>query len=79
MFLLLRTTGITSLRVEMVLSLRDLWGVADGTDEMPDATTDPKGFAEWKSRDLKARAQISLALKDEPLKYVLDATTAREC
>jgi gag-polypeptide of LTR copia-type len=66
-------------RVEMVLSLQDLWGVVDGMDEMPDATTDPKGFAEWKSRDLKARAQITLALKDEPLKSVLDATTAREC
>ena len=65
----------------MILSLQDLWGVVDGTDEMPDATTDPKGFAEWKSRDLKARAQIILALKDEPLKVVLDsdATTAREC
>lgn len=66
-------------RVEMLLGLQDLWGAVDGTDEMPDATTDPKGFAEWKARDLKARAQITLALKDEPLKSVLDATTAREC
>ena len=67
-------------RVEMALSLQDLWGVVDGTDEMPDgATTDPKALADWKSRDLKARAQITLAFKDEPLKSVLDATTAREC
>ena len=66
-------------RVEMMLSLQNLWGIVDGTDEMPDATTDTKGLAEWKSRDLKARAQITLALKDEPLKAVLDATTAREC
>jgi hypothetical protein len=66
-------------RVEMTLSLQDLWGVVDGTDEMPNTITDPKGFAEWKSKDLKARAQITLALKDEPLKFVLDATTAREC
>ena len=63
----------------MVLRLQDLWGVVDGTDEMPDSTIDPKGFSEWKSRDLKARAQITLALKDEPLKSVLDATTAGEC
>jgi hypothetical protein len=63
MFLLLKTTGITSLRVEideMVLSLQDLWGVVDGMDEMPDATTDPKGFAEWKSRDLSKRERKSL-------------------
>ena len=66
-------------RVEMALSLQDLWGVVDGMDEMPDATADPKRFAEWKSRDLKARAQITLALKDGPLTSVLDATTAREC
>jgi hypothetical protein len=66
-------------RVEVVLSLQDLWVVVDGTDEMPYATTDPKGFAQWKSRDLKARTQVTLALGDEPLKSVLDATTAREC
>ena len=29
----------------MDLSLQDLWGVVDGMDKMPDATTDPKGFA----------------------------------
>ena len=51
----------------------------NGTDKTPDTTTDPNGFAEWKSRDLKARAQIILALKDELLKSVLGATTAREC
>jgi hypothetical protein len=77
--------ALWKLRIEMVLSLQDLWsGVVDGTDESetapsPDAAADPKMFAEWKSRDLKARAQIVLTLKDEPLKSVLDATTAREC
>ena len=63
----------------MALSLQDLWAVVNRTDETPDATTDPNGFAEWKSRDLKARAQIILVLKDEPLKSMLGATTAREC
>ncbi len=66
-------------RVEMALSLQDLWGVVSGMDKMPDATANPKGFAEWKSRDRKARAQITLALKDGPFYSVLDATTAREC
>jgi hypothetical protein len=66
-------------RVRMVLELRDLWVLVDGSKAKPDEKADATGYADWISKDREARAQITLTLKDEPLNSVLFATTAKEC
>jgi hypothetical protein len=63
----------------MVLELRELWGLVDGTVAKPAATATAADIADWSSKDREARAQITLTLKDEPLNSVLFATTAKEC
>jgi hypothetical protein len=66
-------------RTETVLKLWDIWGIVNGNIPMPDSSAPPDERAEWSSKDLQARAQVILTLKDEPLHSVLDATTAKEC
>jgi len=66
-------------RVRMVLELRELWGLVDGTVAKPAATAAAADIADWASKDRETRAQITLTLKDEPLNSVLFATTAKEC
>jgi len=63
----------------MVLNLRDLWGVVDGTEAKPEPSASHEEHKKWHLNDLEARAQITLTLKDVPLTLVLDATTAKEC
>ena len=65
-------------RVRMVLELRDLWHVVDGSKTKPTTNTDPD-YEDWISKDHKARAQITLTLKDEPLNSVLFSTNAKDC
>ena len=66
-------------RVQLVLKLRYLWAVVDGTYAEPDITVDPTGSANWTRKDLEALAQISFTLRDGPLAYVLGAKSAKEC
>ena len=66
-------------RIRMVLELRDLWTVVDGSKTKPDEKADATGHADWISKDREARAQITLTLKDEPLNSVLFATNAKDC
>ena len=66
-------------RVCMVLELHDLWALVDGSKTKPDEKADATGYADWISKDRKARAQITLTLKDEPLNSVLFATNAKDC
>jgi len=63
-------------RVELVLQIRNLWPLVDGTDKAP-STTSPD-YADWTSRDREARAQIALTLTDEPLNTVFQARTSKE-
>src|ERR1700691_2776012 len=65
--------------VRMVLELRELWGLVDGTVAKPFATAAATDITDWSSKDCEAHAQITLTLKDEPLNSVLFATTAKEC
>jgi hypothetical protein len=67
------------LRTETVLKLSDLWGIVNGDIPMPDPSAPSDERAEWSHKDLQARAQITLTVKDEPLHSILDATTAKEC
>jgi len=71
--------GSWKFRVQLVLKLRDLWTVVDGTYIEPDVTVDPTGSANWTRKDLEALAQISFTLRDGPLTYVLGAKSAKEC
>ena len=66
-------------RAQLVLKLRGLWGIVDGTFTKPDATVDPNGFNNWTNRDLEALAQISFTLRDGPLTCVVGAQSAKEC
>jgi hypothetical protein len=66
-------------RVQLVLKLRDLWTVVDGTWTKPDVTVDRDGSVCWTRRDLDALAQISFTLKDGPLTYVVGVKSAKEC
>src|SRR5882724_198682 len=63
-------------RVKMVLKLRKLWSLVDGTDKAPN-TTSPD-YADWVSRDDEAHAQIALTLTDEPLNTIFNAETSKE-
>jgi hypothetical protein len=63
----------------MVLELRDLWTLVDGSKAKPDEKADATGYADWISKDREARAQITLTLKDKPLNSVLFATNAKDC
>jgi len=63
----------------MVLELRGLWGIVDGTTTKPDSSASSDDKADWASKDREARAQITLTLKDEPLNSVLTSTSAKQC
>ena len=66
-------------RAEMVLNLRDLWTIVDGTLPRPSQTAPLADRTEWSTKNQEARAQIILTLKDEPLDTIIDAETAAEC
>ncbi|KAF8177845.1 hypothetical protein BJ912DRAFT_856692 [Pholiota molesta] len=77
-------------RITMVLDVRGLIGIVDGTEvkPLPQASTSGKAaegapseldkVAEWERRDKEARAQITLTLKDEPLSGVIHAISAAD-
>src|SRR5882762_8804781 len=64
-------------RVSLVLQVRELWPLVDGTEKPPTDVTTPE-YANWAYRDREARAQIVLTLADEPMNTVLNVTTAKE-
>ena len=66
-------------RIRMVLELRELWALVDGSKTKPDEKADAAAYEDWISKDREARAQITLTLKDEPLNSVLFATNAKDC
>ena len=59
--------GSWKFRVQLVLKLRGLWTVVDGTYTKPDVTVDPTGSANWTRKDLEVLWQISFTMRDEPL------------
>ena len=52
-------------------------GYVDGTEKQPDGS-DPLALETWLVREMEAKAQILLTLKDEPLSGVLYINTAEE-
>ena len=65
--------------IRMVLELCDLWDFVNGTSTKPDPSANAATHADWTYKDREACAQITLTLKDEPLKSVLFTSTAKEC
>jgi hypothetical protein len=65
-------------RIQLVLEVRELWTVVDGTFPKPNATTDSIEYADWCYKDREARLQIVLTLRDGPLTVVMGAKTAKE-
>ncbi|KIL57633.1 hypothetical protein M378DRAFT_16140, partial [Amanita muscaria Koide BX008] len=63
-------------RIKMVLDIRGLWPVVEGTSACPqDIKSDD--YTKWKRTDKEAKAQICLTLKDEPLNGVLHVETSK--
>ena len=62
-------------RIVTVLQLRGLLGIVRGDDKYPE-DAESVVQSEWMSRDQDARAQITLALSDEPLNSVILEETA---
>jgi len=63
-------------RVELVLQLRNLWSLIDGTDKAP-AEGSPN-YADWAYQDHEAHTQIVLTLSDELLNTIFQVQTAKE-
>jgi hypothetical protein len=66
-------------RAQRVLKLMGLWGIVNGDVPMPDPSAPPDERDEWSSKDEEAHNHIALTLENEPLNYVLDATSAKDC
>ena len=64
-------------QIRMVLDVRGLISLVDGTEKNPDSTN-VAALADWLSQDKEAWVQIMLTLKDEPLSGILYATMAEE-
>ncbi|CCO30981.1 hypothetical protein RSOLAG1IB_12702 [Rhizoctonia solani AG-1 IB] len=77
-------------RQEIVLGLRGLIEIAEGTDEPPEQLTEAEAredskvsgyqdqLAKWKKRDREAYAQITLNMEDEAMADVMRTRTARD-
>jgi len=69
-------------RISTVLGLRGLMGLVDGTEKRPvavinaDVATNQSEIDDWDRRDLEAKAQLTLTVKDEPLSGIIHATSA---
>ena len=61
--------------MKMVLMVKDLWEIVDGTEVKPD---DAKEAAAWTKKSQKALAHISLSLSATQQHHILDCTTAKE-
>ena len=64
-------------RISMVLDIRGLLPVVDGTLKCP-AESNSEEYTHWQKLDKEARAQICLTLKDEPLNGVLHVATSKQ-
>src|SRR5713226_5475972 len=67
------------LRARLVFAARGLWGVIDGSDPEPDATTDTANHADWMARDCEAWIQIAMSVQGQCLNAILDAKNVKEC
>jgi gag-polypeptide of LTR copia-type len=61
--------------MKMVLTVKDLWEVVDGTEVKP---SDEKEAVAWTKKSQKALAHISLTLTPLEQRHILDCTTAKE-
>jgi Reverse transcriptase (RNA-dependent DNA polymerase)/gag-polypeptide of LTR copia-type/GAG-pre-integrase domain len=64
-------------RIKMVLDIRGLLSIVDGTLKCP-TESQSEEYTNWQKLDKEARAQICLTLKDEPLNGVLHVATSKE-
>jgi gag-polypeptide of LTR copia-type/Zinc knuckle len=60
--------------MKMVLMVKDLWEVVDGTEPKP---SDEKEALAWKKKSQKALAHISLSLAPVEQQHILDCTTGK--
>src|SRR5216684_2250284 len=67
------------LRARLVFVAQGLWGVIDGSDPEPNATTDTANHANWMARDCEAWIQIAMSVQGQCLNAILDAKNVKEC
>ena len=65
-------------KMEMVLVTSDLWDIVTGEETMPESEEDGTRITEWKKRDRKAQAEISLHLSDSQLPLVMRLKTSKD-
>ncbi|PSR73941.1 hypothetical protein PHLCEN_2v10248 [Hermanssonia centrifuga] len=68
-------------RVKTILKIRSLMPIVNGTEACPSPSKDDpktKEITSWNTRDHKAKAQITLTLRDELLNGVMYAKTSKE-
>ena len=57
---------------------RELWPIVNGSENAPDATTDPAAYDEWCLMDKKTQLTILLAFKKVGQKWVFRTMTSKE-
>src|SRR5258708_23703186 len=67
------------LHARLVFAARGLWGVINGSDPEPNATTDTANYTEWMAKDREAWIQIAMSVQGQCLNAILDAKNAKEC
>ena len=65
-------------KMEMVLVTSDLWDIVTGEEIIPDSEEDGTRITQWKKRDRKAQAEISLHLSDSQLPLVMRLKTSND-
>ena len=63
-------------RIELVLQIRNLWPLVDGTDKAPAANS--PDYDDWASQDHEAHAQTVLTLTDKLLNTVFQVQMANQ-
>ena len=62
--------------MKMVLLVKDLWEIVDGSEVKPSG--EGKGTSAWEKKSQKALAHLSLSLTASQQQHILDCTTAKE-
>ena len=64
--------------MEMALVTSDLWDIVAGKETVLESEEDGTRITEWKKRDRKAQAKISLHLSDSQLPLVMRLKTSKD-
>ena len=66
-----------SIKIEMLLTRSELWGVVDGSEPKP-GTTNADALAAWQLKDSKARSDIMLHCGERQLLWLKTLKTSTE-